>query len=270
MLLLTNSTSLLAQISAIVLNDETKAPIHYANIGVEDEQTGTFTNEDGKFILNNISPKKRLFFSAVGYEKLEKTAHDISDTIYLKPQAIELSEVRIIKKQNLLNFKTGKLKGNLASILTFYPNPKYRAQLIAKYFPPKKEYIQTPFLKKVKIRTHLYRDDFSINLVFYSVGETGEPKNYLYDKNIVCKIEKGYDRIQTIDVSELNITVPADGFFVSLETLPYQNKNKEELNGLGYILIKAKKNTDTWLNETNGNWTKNKKFNIPMELELSN
>lgn len=267
-LLLIYNPCLFAQISAYILDRETKKPVSYANIQVENEQIRTFANEDGKFILTNLKPEKRLVFTAVGYERFVIPIRDISDTVYLKPQAIELSEVRIIRRKNTRVFRTGNLKGELAIIRNYTPqlNNLNKLNSLAKFFPYIQDYKQTPFLKRIRIRTYSERNDNYLNLVFYSIGERGEPKDYLFNKNIICKISKGEDRVLSIDVSKLNIIIPAEGIFVGLEA---DVNNPIRSDGAGVVEVKDKINNDTWTT-VNGIWEKWKYASCAMELELSN
>src|SRR5436309_3381743 len=82
-------------ITGIITDDSNKTPISYASVGVENGQSRTFANEEGRFILRNVMPEKRLVFTALGYEKLILGAKNISDTICLNPVKNELSEVQI-------------------------------------------------------------------------------------------------------------------------------------------------------------------------------
>jgi hypothetical protein len=59
--------SLSAQIKGVVV-DENDQPISYVNIAVENENSGTSSEENGTFIIS-VSESKNLVFSALGYEK---------------------------------------------------------------------------------------------------------------------------------------------------------------------------------------------------------
>lgn len=257
-----------AQVSAYIINSETKVPVPYANIGVENEQIGTFANEEGKFILRNITPEKKLAFTAVGYEKKVITVRDISDTIYLKPQITLLSEVRIMKRQNSLKFKIGRLKGKTVLICDLTPNEDKRLCGVAKFFQSNVIYEKTPFIKKIKLRTECGIKGRFLNLMFYTKGNTGNPETFLYDNNIIYEIKKGKDRVQTIDVSKLNIIVPADGFFVAVQGFVPVN-DKVRGFGPGIIFVEDNINSDTWMT-VNGVWRRYKKTSFAMEVELSN
>ena len=90
-------------IDAIVLNEATKTPIEYVNIGFIRKGIGTVSNNNGAFLLEYnedfVTAKDILQFSVLGYETLKIEAGNLfnllenSNKIYLKPAPINLSEV---------------------------------------------------------------------------------------------------------------------------------------------------------------------------------
>jgi len=104
LLLAFTSHSALSQIKATVLDSTTKKPIPYVNVWVEGENNGTSCDKTGSFTLD-INTDKTITLSAVGYQKKNIKTIDITDLIYMKPQAIELNELVINKSKNSLRYR---------------------------------------------------------------------------------------------------------------------------------------------------------------------
>ena len=69
--------SLFGQITAKIIDSETSQNIPYVNIWVENENIGTTSNEQGKFILN-IDKPKQIILSAIGYKRLKLNSNLIN------------------------------------------------------------------------------------------------------------------------------------------------------------------------------------------------
>ena len=61
-------------------------------------------------------------------------------------------------------------------------------------------------------------ENAKFNIRLYSIGENGEPKNPIYEKNIIGIVKKGTKNIE-LDLSELDIMFPKNGVFISYEWL---------------------------------------------------
>jgi hypothetical protein len=55
-------------------------------------------------------------------------------------------------------------------------------------------------------------------LLFYSVGENGQPKEIINTENILVKLKKG-THVAEVDVSNLTIEFPKEGVFVVIQHL---------------------------------------------------
>lgn len=279
-LLLLSYSAIHAQVSFFVFSSETKKPIPYVTIRIDNENEAIYTDESGKFALKTLSSEKRLIFSSVGYEKALVGVNEIRDTIFLKPKVVRLSEMIIVKKKNKRSLKFGKMEGEISQITDFTTIPNGGLYSVAKYFPEDRIFNEMPFLKRIKIRTHSQTKDTFLKVKLYTKGENGEPDGMLYDQDIIGEVKKGVDRILTIDVSKLDIILPSDGFFVAVERMiPEEEKmvTKEgriislKANGHGPGLIKVKDYTviDTWMTNK-GIWTKWKNLSAAIEIEVSN
>lgn len=111
-----------------IIDEETKAPIQYANIFYKKNQRiGTLSERDGMFVLKNIegSHTDTLVFSILGYETKflpipELTAESIK--VELKFEAIKLDEVSIVDQSYLKEL----LLKTIEHIPNNYPNQKHR------------------------------------------------------------------------------------------------------------------------------------------------
>lgn len=92
-------------IEALVIDETTKSPIPYVNIGFVQKGIGTVSNEKGYFVLKydeeSVWEKELLQFSVLGYETFNVEANKLFDLlsetnkIYLKPKALSLEEILI-------------------------------------------------------------------------------------------------------------------------------------------------------------------------------
>jgi hypothetical protein len=105
------STSSHAQLySGVVLDDESKKPIPYVNIGIVNRNSGTVSSEDGRFeiLLDPKFDRDTLRFSSIGYESVNYLVHDFKNNpttglrlaINLKPKTIVLNEVTVHAKEH--------------------------------------------------------------------------------------------------------------------------------------------------------------------------
>jgi len=269
-----------AQLSALVFNSESKIAIPYVSIRVEgSEHMGTYTDENGKFIWNTVLHQEHLIFSSVGYEKKVVEIKKISDTVFLKPKIINLSEILILKRKNKKSIKIGNIDGVVSQISDFTKIPNGGLYSVAKYFSADKVYDEMPFLKKIKLRTHSETKDAFFYIRLYSKGDNGEPDGLLYDQDIIGEVKRGHDRILAIEVSKLNIVLPSSGFYVAVgRMIPDEEKrilkdgsivSSKTTSGPGLIKLKDRAANDTWMTNK-GIWKQWKNFSAAIELEMSN
>lgn len=220
-LLLLSSFLSFGQIESVLLDAETKTPIPYVNIWIENENTGTTSSETGNFSFPKVDTDKYLIFSALGYETLRIQVSKIQNPVFLTPKIIHLGEVLITPRKG----KQIKLVGNVSkkgihSYFACFGTP----WIVARYF--KSEFLETPYIQKFKIVTSSDVKDAAFNVRLYKINTNGEPGEYLYDKNIVCIAKKG-KKITEIDVSNINLKVPDEGFFFAVEWLVIDENRHE-------------------------------------------
>ena len=269
-LLLLTSTSLFSQINGVVIDSLTKEKIPYVNIWVENENEGTTSNENGEFLIENLDNQKNLVFSAIGYETKHIDIKTIQKTIELNPKIYELKEVNISPKQENIETIIGEF--SKSEIYQYFGCGKL-PWIVTRFFPFEEIFNQTPYIKKIRLLTRSEVKDSRFNVRLYSVNESGEPGNYIYDENIIGIAKKGKKNTE-IDISYLNFRVPEKGFFIAIEWfIIEQNKyhydysmlgSKERLKGISYEpnigTVPRDKDENSWF-YVKGKWGKVQKNN---------
>lgn len=262
------------QLKSFIINSDTEERIPLVNIWVENENIGTTANKDGEFHLK-IKKPKTIIFSAIGFETKKIKSDSIKEFVKLKPIITELNEVILVTKKKNKRLTIGKFK-------KFTPNYYFGCGMtpwiVAKHYKYKEDYKKTPFLEKIKIKTMSEIKDSKFNIRFYSVNEKGEPKNYIYEKNIIGIAKMGKETTE-IDVSKLNIKFPKKGLFVAFEWLIIEeNKNEvnythKSSNKIKYEptikFSKSKKEEKTW-KFVKAKWEEMNINSIEMILKLTN
>jgi len=256
-----------AQLSAIIVDKNTKNSISYANIWCDNGKLGTTATVDGKFYLTDNYCDK-ITITAVGFKRKELDIKTLRDTIFLEEDYINLREVKIFNKQKL-KFKLGKVKNTLYEVCVVND---YSRRTIAKFFPNKLEIEQPLFVRNIELKTYAILKNTFFNIQFFSVNENGEPNELIYTKNILCKVKSGTNTTK-IDVSDLDIELPKKGIFIAIENLlvdenKLEVKYQPNLNSAEYVtvfifeprikMLENEGNEDTWT--YNGEtWRKNDK-----------
>lgn len=203
-----------SQLKAVIIDSETKGRIPFVNIWIEDENIGTTSNERGEFTLES-SNGKFLILSSLGYENKRIEMSAISDLILLYPKFTELDEVIIKSIKEQKEIVVGKFSD---TDVGYYYASLDKPEIKARFFQFHSDYSKTPYLKKLKFRIYSNIRNAKFNVRLYSIGENGEPKYPLYEKNIIGIAKKGTKNIE-LDLSALDIIFPENGLFVSYEWL---------------------------------------------------
>lgn len=273
--------SVLCQVKSVLIDLNTKANIPYVNIWVENENVGTTSNENGEFELIAYDSNKVIVFSAIGYDIKKMKARDIKSMVELVPYMTLLQEVFIRSKKGNRELRIDRFKKSETN--NYFANGG-TPWIVAKYFPHKEDYKTTPYLKKINILTDSKVKNASFNIRLYLVDKHGNPGEYLYDKNIIGIARKG-KTITEVDLSNLNIQFPENGFFIAFEWLiiesnrdiqTYTNKgSNKKLKEIRYepkiATFKGDQENNSW-NYTKGSWKKwsVRYFLLAMELTLTN
>ena len=91
-------------VSSYIIDSESKQPIPYATIYNMNRRTGSISNLDGYFKLENVQPSDSISIFFIGYGKHYYLARELSkkDTIYLKESASLLNKVTLLSDDAFL------------------------------------------------------------------------------------------------------------------------------------------------------------------------
>lgn len=257
--------SLSAQKKHHVLDKATSESIPYVNIWVENKMDGTTSNEKGTFSLNKATSNDTLVFSAIGYQTKRIAYYDLPDHIFLEQDIKVLEEVSIYGKRKSREFTLGNY--NKWKVHSFIGCGGY-PYMIARYLPKPDTYQEGLYLKEIKFLTKSAIRNAKFNVRLMATGENGEPKGYIYPHNIIAFAKKG-KKSTKIDLEELDIKFPKEGFFIVIEWLiidankfDYSYKmvdSKRSIEGTSYEpsfgTIPSKKHNNTW-SFSRGEWMK--------------
>ena len=263
------------QIKAKIIDSQTKEKIPYVNIWVENENIGTTSNEKGEFTLDYEGPKT-IIFSAIGFQSKKINSDSINDFVQLIPTTTDLEEVVIQSTRKTQELTIGAFK---KSKINSYFSCGTKPWIAARFFEYKKEYDKTPFLKRIKVLTDSEVKDSKFNIRLYQINENGEPEGYIYKENIFGIAKKGKN-LTEIDLSDLQIKFPTEGFFIAVEWLIIEaNKfeykytregSKKKLGGVSYEpsigLLPTEINANSWL-YLEGKWMKDWIKNPPKDFK---
>ena len=123
------------QFYRLCIRCRSRQALEYVNIWVPSLHTGTISDKNGKFVLMTTQVVDSLCLSCIGYESifLRIHAYQKNQKFYLKPKATELTEARIVAKENpahrIMRFVYDHKKDNNP-----YHYPSYQAKQYSKTF----------------------------------------------------------------------------------------------------------------------------------------
>jgi hypothetical protein len=254
-----------SQVNAVVIDNETKEGIPFVNIWIENKNIGTTSNKNGEFTIDYKVDTENVIFSAIGYESKNIKLGLINNIVELNPIYFEIQEVVIKPEKYNKELRIGAFK---KSNINWYFACGTSPWITARYFEYKDNYKQTAFLNKIKLLTNSDIKGSMFNIRLYSVDENGKPCDYIYDKNILVTARKG-KKVTEVDISELKIKFPKEGFFIAIEWLIIEsnkyeytytmNNSKKKLLGISYEpsigTIPSETDANSWIYRK-GEWGK--------------
>lgn len=211
-----------AQFQSQIIEKSSGKPVPYVNIWLESEKRGTTSDVRGNFSFEEADSSKAIIISAIGYEVRKIVIGNLPDTVQLIPITTLLEEVAVFPMQGTTIKKVNDFKRSDGRVLFFYPKCTWHTwedlQLIARKIPFKKEYEATPYLKKISILTSSKVKEASFRLRLYTVNDTGGPGDYLLYEPIKANAKQGFHKT-TVELSQYNLRMPAEGMFVVIEHL---------------------------------------------------
>jgi hypothetical protein len=221
-------------ITGIILDQETKLPLPYVNIGVADKDVGTTSDAHGRFALRIpiLTDDDTLRISMVGYQTEKFHLHQLIDepkkmhTIYLQEKVKELKELVITEKK----YST-RIFGNKTESKFFggkFASSDFGSEMAIKINIGQKPVHLDKFQFNVSYNTE---DTATFRLNIYS-EKAGLPNENILLENIILRIGNQTGKIE-IDLSKYNIVV-SDKIFVSLEYIE-GSKNSGIVFSAGFV-----------------------------------
>jgi hypothetical protein len=284
-LLLAIGQATLAQIKGMVLDKATGKPIPYAGIWLNNEDKGTTSEPDGTFQLKTPDPaNKTLVVSAAGYENaLVAAGPDLRLLLNPSPPPVPKTAARRqlpSRKKVVGPFRRSDIKGN------FYGNDG-TPYVLARFYPYDSSYAHTPVLAAVTLYTWSKLPEATFQLRLFAARDNGEPGENLLPERVVVTVAKG-QKLTTVDLSQYQLLMPAQGLFIGFEWLVVESNRREfsytrpggkaKHKGISYepdLGILHEGGSERWM-YIRGTWRKSsdqkKQVNtkLPFELTLTN
>lgn len=213
--------------SVVFLDAETNEPVSFATISFGNG-LGTYANAKGEFHFpKNIYPDvDTLFISALGYANLELLTNNLLPEYAMVPTADELDEVVIIAP------RTGRFRRHEVRAISHneYHNSwmqTVESEIAVQFIRVDNKPTQlASMLLPINVREEVTGRNIPIRqfstmmrLKLYE-NENGLPGRELPYGNIVFVVnEKERSNIYELDISYLNIFIPENGIFVSIQVL---------------------------------------------------
>lgn len=239
-------------ISGTLFSKEDNQPIPYAKIGIQKENIGTITNENGEFTidLTEVNPTAIIMIDVAGYELFTENKQEFSlhqnRKIFLEEEITELSEIVIAPKAMI--DKNWGVKTKSKSVV-YEVNPKnnennHNIETAFQFNTKKKAKINTIHLNVASIES-----DQPVVLRYTIYNEKdGFPDKNILDEELTFELtqEKLVDGTFSIDLTDQNIWVQGK-FFVAIHFL-----NQFD----GQVLISASLFRTGYIREFYGDWKK--------------
>lgn len=240
--------------TGIIKDTVTNQVLPYAHIISAKGET-TLSNKEGIFQLSNIS--KPIHFSAIGYEDKYLTLSSKDTVIYLNPIAYLLPEISVVpKKTKLVEIGTitkGRVRNSFSSKGESYQIAKFIANEIGV------ESILESISFYLVYKTKRSQE---VRLLIMSKDSTTSMPAYMtipISKIIKVGRKKGWIEI---DIADLQLPFPKDGFYVGLEFLE-SNHEIDSNNQVHLGLFPFEKEALTYIKFLGDTW------NIPPFLNDS-
>lgn len=209
-----------------VIDAITKSPVSFATISFGDGR-GTFAGELGefKFDISKYKDIDSLFISAIGFKDQSVATLNLPSSIFLSPEANQLSEVIVTaekkgkyKKEKLketthINYYNSWLPTVESEVAVFFNRDSGKPTKIAELWIPINS--EKEFRKKGNMKfSTLFRVQFYKN-------NNGLPGTPMIHEDIVFRVSEQDDEMFTLDINKFQIFIPKDGVFASIQVLGY-------------------------------------------------
>jgi hypothetical protein len=205
---------------------KTSKPVSYAAISCDFSKNFAYSDDIGKFCIDNLSPKDTISISALGYKKktLTNTLFIKSDSIFIENSPVELETVTIKLTKNKYSVQTvGFYKNSFFQLKNeFIPNSNMKIAVFIKKSTSKNTVISKVFYR-LKPHTSAIVNFYRVRFRLYKNGETDLPENDLLLTNITADVSPQQPTIEENILRE-NIAMPENGIWLGIETIGFVDK----------------------------------------------
>ncbi|WP_165852172.1 carboxypeptidase-like regulatory domain-containing protein [Chryseobacterium pennae] len=212
-------------ISGKIISNENNQVISYARIGVENENIGALTDENGNYSIDvsNIDKSKKIIVQLGGYNSFEQNIKDFinsnNHTIILKEKVNEIAELKLTPKtfeSKNIGVKS-KAKNMLYGFSSNGSNQAAYKEFAIPFSNKKKVKIEKIHLNIAKFKTD---KPIVLNFNVYSKKDK-QPGTSILLENLSTEIkgDKIIDGTFTFDLNDYSVWVDKEDFYVSVQVM---------------------------------------------------
>lgn len=209
-------------ISGTVFSKKTGKPLPFITMKLKAENVTSRAHENGAFNIYSVKnlPNDTLEFSGVGYLSVKIPVNDIKGElkVVLNEDVKRLKEVAILDRQDMI---LGKYKKSGFS-------PYLGTSLVTRRFQKPDDYSylkRVVFWRKTDKMSRKGKTKFRL-VVYNSESESGPPDDLVYNGEI--EVEETGKAELVIDLSEYDILLPSNFFFIGVERITVPEAEKYE------------------------------------------
>jgi len=213
-------------IKFVVIDSLSKTGIPFATIQNLNEQSGTYTKNDGTGSFEVNKTENNIKVSCLGYQtkivSLKSTNTNSVDTILLIPQIEDLNQVTVVN----LNWNDYKEKNiGFANKKSNLHIVGYPGQEFAVYIPNEKK-MTNAIIYEIQCKLKCIKvDSVAFRLHLYSIASDTTPEIELLDSNFIQIIGNQVNDIFAFNISSYKIQLPMNGVYVGFEWLGKYTNN---------------------------------------------
>jgi hypothetical protein len=220
-------------LNGMILDRETNLPISFSTIEKKGTGRGSVADHQGRFSLELKREEigDTLVFSSMGYERMEMIVGSLAENgfhrIFLRPKTFELHPIEV-KPEKFKTVKMGNQGNMVRGSMYIDTHGQQTALFIENDMRVKGKIIQVQYFLSRKGNSEA---PFRVRL--YLPNASGKPGKDLLPQMVVVKPEQksGW---YTIDISEFEIDVPENGFFVAMEGV-FPNDYEYYVHNSGFV-----------------------------------
>jgi|GEM_PF-1349074 len=198
-------------VRGIVADAESRKSLPHVSVTITNSNRGTVAYENGYFALT-VKDQDSLLVTSVGYKKIRIATRDVRDTIWMKQEVVNLSEITVSPGKLKHRTRLGNVSGKSRIAIAGMHQIAYRidhgpahGELEVLYF-----FFQTTLNKEIRATTR-------VRLRIYE-NEDGRPGRDLLPHDIIVDLD-GKQRELAYDIARYRIQIPDNGLFIGLDFL---------------------------------------------------